>query len=259
MTEQQTDVPADAENEPCDVEPAIAPDEALAEDEVRPDDAPEKQSSSAREDSSESDADLQNVTPESIVEALLMSTDTPLAGNKIAQLLGVGDGNDVRRHVESLNRRYEAQGASFRIRTIAKGYQVLTQPEFDTWVRKLLKARADSRLSNAALETLAIVAYKQPILRADIESIRGVAVGDMLVRLREMNLVRIAGRAEEIGRPLLYGTTKKFLDVFGLASLNDLPKLEVEGGDRPIPKLVMPEDPDNEPAEERERDDQPDS
>ena len=252
MTEQQTDVPADADQ-------ANAPDEALAEGELQPDDALEKQSSSARGDTSESDADLNNVTPESIVEALLMSTDTPLAGNKIAQLLGVGDGNDVRLHVESLNRRYEAQGASFRIRTIAKGYQVLTQPEFDTWVRKLLKARAESRLSNAALETLAIVAYKQPILRVDIEAIRGVAVGDMLVRLREMNLVRIAGRAEEIGRPLLYGTTKKFLDVFGLASLNDLPKLEDEGGDRPIPKLVMPEDPDDEPAEERERDDHPDS
>jgi len=161
--------------------------------------------------------------------------------------------------VESLNRRYEAQGASFRIRTIAKGYQVLTQPEYDTWVRKLLKARADSRLSKAALETLAIVAYKQPILRADIEAIRGVAVGDMLVRLREMNLVRIAGRAEEIGRPLLYGTTKKFLDIFGLASLNDLPKLEDEGGDKPIPKLVIPEDPGCEPAEEPATDDQSDS
>lgn len=185
----------------------------------------------------------QDVTPEAIVEAILLSTDMALPGAKIAQMLGVGDATDVKRHVEALNKRYASQGASFRIRTIAKGYQVLTEPAFDTWVRKLHKVRAESRLSKAALETLAIVAYKQPVLRADVEAIRGVAVGDMLVRLREMNLVRITGRAEEIGRPLLYGTTKRFLDVFGLSSLNDLPKLEEDedGGPR-VPRLVMPDD-----------------
>ncbi|MCH9021884.1 MAG: SMC-Scp complex subunit ScpB [Planctomycetes bacterium] len=89
---------------------------------------------------------------------------------------------------------------------------------------KLFQARRETRLSQAALETLAIVAYKQPILRADIEAIRGVAAGEVLNRLRELNLVKIVGRAEEIGRPLLYGTTKKFLDVFGLGSLDDLPQ-----------------------------------
>jgi segregation and condensation protein B len=86
--------------------------------------------------------------------------------------------------------------------------------------------RAQTRLSPAALETLSIIAYKQPIIRADIEAIRGVAVGEVLNRLREMGLVRIVGRAEVVGRPLLYGTTKKFLDVFGLADLEDLPPLE---------------------------------
>lgn len=184
----------------------------------------------------------QEVTTESIVESLLMSTDVALPAPKIARLVGVGDASDVKRHIETLNRRYEETGASVRIQSIAKGYQVLTLPVYDTWVQKLHKARAESRLSRAALETLAIVAYKQPVLRANVEAIRGVAVGDMLVRLREMNLVKIAGRAEEIGRPLLYGTTSKFLDVFSLSSLNDLPKLEEEiSSGESYPKLVVPE------------------
>ena len=181
------------------------------------------------------------ITTESIIEALLFSVDTPLPAAKIAQILGVGDAGDVKRHIDALNERYERGGASFRVEAVAKGYQLLTLPEYNPWVGKLHKARAESRLSAAALETLAIVAYRQPALRADIESIRGVAVGDMLVRLRDMNLIRIVGRAEEIGRPLLYGTTIKFLEVFGLQSLKDLPKLDP---DRPeaVPELKLVED-----------------
>lgn len=167
-----------------------------------------------------------DVSVESVVEAILFSTDVPLSASKIAQLAGVGDSGDVKEHVETLNARYEQYGSSFRIQGIAKGYQMLTLPAYNHWLHKLHKARADSRLSPASLETLAIVAYKQPVLRAEIEAIRGVAAGDMLVRLRDMNLVRIVGRAEEIGRPLLYGTTTKFLEVFGLASLKDLPKID---------------------------------
>jgi segregation and condensation protein B len=166
------------------------------------------------------------VTIESVVESLLFSTDVPLSAGRIAQLLEVGDAGDVKRHIESLNEKYERTGAAFRIEGIAKGYQLLSLPVYNRWIGKLHKARSDARLSQAALETLAVIAYKQPVLRADIEAIRGVACGDMLVRLREMNLVRIVGRAEEIGRPLLYGTTSKFLDVFGLSALKDLPKLD---------------------------------
>ncbi len=166
------------------------------------------------------------ITHEAVVEALLFSTDSALPAGKIAQLLGVGDGNDVKRYIDVLNERYEQCGASFRIQPIAKGYRMHTLPAYDAWVGKLVKSRAESRLSTAALETLAIVAYKQPVMRADVEAIRGVAVGDMLVRLRDMKLVKIAGRAEEIGRPLLYGTTKRFLEVFGLKSLADLPKID---------------------------------
>ncbi|MFH1110447.1 MAG: SMC-Scp complex subunit ScpB [Planctomycetota bacterium] len=181
-----------------------------------------------------------SVTTESVVEAVLLSTDEPLPASRIAQLLGIGDAGDVKRHVETLNERYAQCGASFRIEAIAKGFQLLTLPAYNHWISKLHKARADSRLSTAALETLAIVAYKQPILRADIEAIRGVAVGDMLVRLRDTNLVRIVGRAEVIGRPLLYGTTTRFLEVFGLASLKDLPKLDADNPEA-VPKLTVVE------------------
>jgi segregation and condensation protein B len=167
-----------------------------------------------------------DVTTESIIEALLFATDEPLPAARIAKILGIGDAGDVKRQIDQLNERYEQSGSSFRIDAIAKGYQMLTLPGYNPWLSQLHKVRSESRLSAAALETLAIIAYKQPVLRADIEAIRGVAVGDMLVRLREMNLVRIVGRAEEIGRPLLYGTTNRFLEVFGLQSLKDLPKLE---------------------------------
>lgn len=178
------------------------------------------------------------LTTDSIIEALLFSTDEPLPAARVAKILGIGDATDVKRRIEALNGKYEEQGGSFRIEGVAKGYRMYTLPSYDPWLSQLHKARSESRLSAAALETLAIVAYKQPVLRADIESVRGVAVGDMLVRLRDMNLVRIVGRAEEIGRPLLYGTTNKFLEVFGLQTIKDLPKLDA---DRPndIPPLKV--------------------
>jgi len=185
----------------------------------------------------------EQVSPEAIVEAVLMSSDDSLSGSKIAQILGVGTANDVKKHVETLNERYEREGASFRIELIAKGYQIMTQPMYDRWIGKLFKARSDSRLSPALLETLAIVAYKQPVLRAEVEAVRGVACGEMLSRLRDVNLARIVGRAEEIGRPLLYGTTTRFLEIFGLSSLKDLPKIDDDKADSiPALKAVPAED-----------------
>lgn len=166
------------------------------------------------------------ITVESVVEALLFATDSPLPAPKIAQLIGVGDARDVKKHIASLNERYEANENAFRIEEIAKGFQMLTLPAYNGWVSKLLKVRDESKLSPAAMEALAIVAYKQPVLRANVEVIRGVACGEMLNKLREMNLVKIVGRAEEPGRPMLYGTTKRFLEVFGLAELADLPAVE---------------------------------
>lgn len=171
--------------------------------------------------------DATDVTPESIVEAILFAADSPVSAAKVAQILKSCTASEVKKHIAALNDRYEAAGASFRIEEIANGFQMMTLPPYNVWLSKLLKVRKDSKLSPAALETLAVVAYKQPVIRVTIEEIRGVAVGDILLRLREMNLIKIVGRAEEIGRPMLYGTTRRFLEVFGLASLEDLPKVEV--------------------------------
>lgn len=166
------------------------------------------------------------VTTESIVEAILFATDAPLPAGKIAQIMGTGDAKSVKRHIATLNHHYGEAGRSFRIEEIAKGYQMLTVPAYNAWVSKVLRSRGETKLSAAAMETLAIIAYKQPILRADIEAIRGVAAGEVVNRLREMNLVKIVGRAEELGRPMLYGTTRRFLEVFGLSSLDDLPSMD---------------------------------
>jgi len=166
------------------------------------------------------------LAPESIVEAVLFATDTPLPAAKIAEVADQGTAKQVKKLVATLNEKYEQQKMSFRIEEIAGGFQMLTLPIYNAFLAKLLRVRQESKLSQAALETLAIVAYKQPILRADTEVIRGVQCGEMLNRLRELNLIKIVGRAEDVGRPILYGTTKKFLEVFGLGSLDDLPDIE---------------------------------
>jgi len=160
------------------------------------------------------------------IEAILFTTDSPLSAAKIADVAGLTAGRRaVHQAVETLNARYEQMGCAFRIAPLAGGYQMLTLPEYHDVLARLLKVRSESRLSQAAMETLAIIAYKQPILRADIEAIRGVSTGEVVRGLLEKGLVKIVGRAEEIGRPMLYGTTRKFLAVFGLTGLKDLPKV----------------------------------
>ncbi len=213
----------------AEIEGKAESEEAYPEPEVETKTEPEKEPP---------EAELE-VTTESIVEALLFSTDSPLPGGKIAQFVGIKDAGEVKRKIEVLNERYAEVGASFRVEAIAKGYQMHTLPVYHRWVVKLQKSRAESRLSVAALETLAIVAYRQPVLRAEIEAVRGVAVGEMLGRLRDMSLIRIVGRAEEIGRPLLYGTTRKFLEVFGLGRIGDLPPID-ESNPQAVPELKTP-------------------
>jgi segregation and condensation protein B len=132
----------------------------------------------------------------------------------------------VRQAIKDLNTQYEESHRAFRIEQVAGGYQILTLPEFGDDLKKLHQREIDAKLTKAALETLAIIAYKQPILRADIEAIRGVACGETIRNLMEKRLVNIAGRAEEPGRPILYGTTKRFLEVFGLNTIKDLPQSE---------------------------------
>lgn len=160
------------------------------------------------------------------VEALLLCSDRPLTDARIAAVLGLGGGQggrDVAEAIETLNAVYDEQARSFRVESVAGGRQMLTRPEFGPVLAQLHRQRQQSRLSGPALETLAIIAYRQPIMRADIEAIRGVACGEVLRSLLERRLVRIAGRAEELGRPMLYGTTREFLKVFGLSGLQDLP------------------------------------
>jgi segregation and condensation protein B len=165
-----------------------------------------------------------------LVEALLFSSDRPLGGGKIASIIGKGvRGGDVRGAVERLNTGYAEEGRAFEIADVAGGYQMVTRPEFFPLIQKLRTDEKSARLSEAALDTLAVIAYRQPILKADINHIRGVESGPLLRTLIEKNLVRIAGRADQPGRPILYGTTKKFMEVFGLKSLSDLPKPEALG------------------------------
>ena len=160
------------------------------------------------------------------IEALLMATDRAIPASKLSELLGKVGAKPVHQAVAQLNELYTQTQRSFRIESLAGGYQILTLPQYAEVVTALRKSRESAKLTPAGIETLAIVAYRQPITRAQIEAIRGVASGEVLRSLLERHLIKIVGRAEELGRPMLYGTTKAFLETFGLASLKDLPKVE---------------------------------
>jgi segregation and condensation protein B len=176
------------------------------------------------------------------MEALLFSTHHPLTAGRLAELMKLDSTKPIRRAIKDLNEQYETTGRCFRIEQVAGGYQMLTLPEFGPIVKTLVQKEIDARLSKSALETLAIIAYKQPVLRVDIESIRGVACGETIRSLMEKHLVKIAGRAEEPGRPILYGTTKRFLEVFGLNHINDLPKQEQPRPDlKPKLEVLLPD------------------
>ena len=164
------------------------------------------------------------------LEALLFSTHHPLTAGRIADVMGLPTPRGVRTAVAALNAEYERTGRSFRVESVAGGFQMLTLPEHGELLSRLHARDADAKLTKAAQETLAVIAYKQPALRADVEAVRGVACGETIRSLMEKRLVKIAGRAELPGRPILYGTTKRFLETFGLNSVKDLPKPEGEAG-----------------------------
>ena len=157
------------------------------------------------------------------IEAVLMTVDRPLGDRALAEAAAV---KSVEEGIAELNEAYEATGRTFRIVRIASGWQVMTMPESAPILVRLHAQRQQSRLSPAAMETLSIIAYRQPVMRAEIEAIRGVACGEVLRGLLDRRFVRIAGRAEELGRPMLYGTTREFLRVFGLSGIDDLPEVE---------------------------------
>lgn len=166
---------------------------------------------------------------ESKIEALILASPEPLAGRKIAQVLEGVTPSEVADAVTRLNETYAEIGSSFRIREIAGGYQYYIMPDYVGYVEELFSRRRNMRLSRASLETIAIVAYRQPVSKTDIEHIRGVASDGVIRNLLEKNLITITGRGDSVGRPLQYGTTDEFLKFFGLASLTDLPQMrEIE-------------------------------
>jgi segregation and condensation protein B len=163
------------------------------------------------------------------VEALLFTSERSLSETKLKTVLGIEDEDatkQIKSAIDSLNKSYDADARAFRIERIAGGYRVMTREELAPLVSRLHAERQQQKLSQAALETLSIIAYRQPVMRAEIEVIRGVACGDVLRGLMDRRLVKIVGRAEELGRPMLYGSTKEFLSIFGLANLNDLPEVQ---------------------------------
>ncbi|HSJ99096.1 MAG TPA: SMC-Scp complex subunit ScpB [Myxococcota bacterium] len=164
-----------------------------------------------------------------VLEALLLAAPEPVSAQKLAGVLGEETTpTEVRQLLAALEAEYAAAARGFRIEEVAGGYQLRTLPELAPWLQRL-RPQPPLRLSRAALETLAIIAYKQPITRAELEHVRGVDVGAVVASLLERRLVRVAGHREVPGRPMLYATTRRFLEVFGLASLSDLPTLrEIE-------------------------------
>ena len=174
-------------------------------------------------------------TPTDVVEALLFASDVPLEAERIREVLDLGDVGEARTLVDELRARYDSTSQGLQIVEVGGGYRMMTRPELAPWLVRLARARTRARLSRPALEALAIVAYKQPVSRPEIDAVRGVNSDAVLENLLERRLVRITGRKEAPGRPYLFETTREFLVAFGLRDLADLPKVE---GELIIPELV---------------------
>jgi len=172
--------------------------------------------------------------PVDVVEALLFASDVPLEAERIREVLDLENVAAARGLVQELIARYAAEPRGLSIGEIGGGYRMVTRPELAPWLVRLARARTRVRLSRPALETLAIIAYKQPVSRPELDAVRGVSSDAVLDNLLERRLVRVAGRKEAPGRPFLYETTREFLVAFGLRDLNDLPRVE---GELVIPDL----------------------
>lgn len=160
------------------------------------------------------------------IEAALFLSREPISTRKLANVAKLADGTEARTLVKELTRRYDQRASAVQVVEVAGGIQLFTRPSVADWIRRLHGEGEEVRLSPPAMETLAVVAYRQPVVRAEIEAIRGVQCGEILRVLMERDLLRIVGRSEELGRPFLYGTTKKFLQVFGLRRLEQLPPID---------------------------------
>lgn len=166
------------------------------------------------------------------LEAALFLAREPLSTRRLAKLAGLSDGTRARTLLRELRRLQEEAGSPVRVEQIAGGFQLLTRAPFGPWIRRLLEPATTGRLSLPALETLAIVAYRQPVTKAEVEAIRGVGSDEMLRQLLDRDFVAIGGRAEDLGRPNVYVTTRRFLAAFGLPSLQELPPID------PFPGVV---------------------
>jgi segregation and condensation protein B len=219
----QDEAPAEAKPAPRKKRRTLPPEESVEESsqiDGPVEDASTDEQPAEAEESTESPVDL------GVLESLLFSTHHPLTAPRLAELMELPSASPLRKAIKQLNAQYEETKRSFRIEQVAGGYQLLTLPEYGEYLTRLHQKEIDAKLTKAAVETLAIIAYKQPILRADVEAIRGVSCGETIRSLMEKHLVKIDGRAEIPGRPILYGTTKRFLELFGLNSLKDLPQGE---------------------------------
>ena len=161
-----------------------------------------------------------------VLEALLFASDAPIEAERIQEVLELDSPAAARELTDALRRRLDGEGRALQVLEVGGGFRLVTRPEVAPWLVKLQRSKTKSRLSRPALETLAIIAYRQPITRADVEAVRGVTIDGVLQTLMERGLVKIAGRAEIPGRPLLYETTQFFLDHFGLRKLDELPNVE---------------------------------
>lgn len=176
-----------------------------------------------------------------VLESLLFVSETPLPPKKIASFVKEAGLDEILKALTELKEEINQMDRSFQVLEIAEGFQLVTRPEYHKWAKELYKIISKTRLSKASMEALAIIAYKQPVTRAEVEAIRGVDVSNMIQSLLEKKMVRILGRAETPGRPLLYGTTHEFLIHFGLKDLTDLPKIsEIQelAGDKPSPEFL---------------------
>lgn len=160
-----------------------------------------------------------------ILESLLFVNERPIEVKELALILGV-DNKEVEKSLEELSGEYASRNSGICIVKVAGGYQMCAHPENEKWIRKMYREKNKQRLTSASLETLAIIAYRQPITRPEIEAIRGVNVDGVARHLLYLGLIKEAGKKEVLGRPFLYITTRKFLEYFGLNTIKDLPRLE---------------------------------
>ncbi len=194
----------------------------------------------------------------SAIEALLFVAGNPLSADRLKGLFEDASPEQIEAQLASLGREYDDRGAGIMLAEVAGGHQLATRPEYASWIRKFKSVKASSKLSRPALETLAIVAYKQPITRTEVEAIRGVNIGGIMRNLMERRLVKIVGKKDVPGKPIMYGTTPEFLQYFGMKDLSALPTLkefqELEAAEEVMEEIPVVEGGAAAPAEETAQD-----